>query len=44
MEQSAEHYLKKDVFERVKRRTGYLLANIITFLFSALWHVCVLSS
>jgi len=36
---SPQHYLKKDVFDRIKSATGsYLFASFATFFFSAFWH------
>jgi len=36
---SPQHYLRKDLFDRVKQTTGsYVFANLCTFLFSAFWH------
>jgi len=36
---SPQHYLRKDLFDRVKQITGsYVFANLCTFLFSAFWH------
>jgi len=36
---SPQHYLKKDLFDRVKQVThSYVFANLCTFLFSAFWH------
>jgi len=35
---SPQHYLKKDVFERLKPHMNYIIASLITFTFSAAWH------
>jgi len=36
---SPQHFLKKDIFDRVKQVThSYVFANLCTFLFSAFWH------
>jgi len=36
---SPQHFLRKDLFDRVKQTTGsYVFANLCTFLFSAFWH------